>query len=232
MAAVQRSTLVVGVNGQAFERLAEILRTAHFFADYVETGAGALESIALLPFDALVVGYPLPDMAMQPFLDAVRKPDSPCRQAAVVLLASRGTQVEAEALVGRGANRVVSLENPLGQLPHALFRLLEVPPRFAVRAISRLHVQLASGTSLTLCQTENISSSGMLIRTDHGYPIGTKMDFELTLPGEGKPVRGYAVVVRHTVPHREPISGVGVRISSFDTGDKPRFEARLVQLAS
>jgi len=229
---VQRSALVVGVEPRLFERLAAILRGAKFFAEHAETGEGALESIALLPFDAILVAYPLPDMLPQPFLDALRRKGSPCQQAAVVLLSSQATVAEAEALVGKGANRALAVDGHLELLPHVLFRLLEVPPRVSMRAISRLTVQLYNGTRLTLCQTENISQNGMLLRTDQGYPVGTQMGFELVLPGEGKPVRGSAVVVRHTIPNRERISGVGVRIASFEGDGKSRFEARLAQLAS
>jgi len=111
-----------------------------------------------------------------------------------------------------------------------LFRLLEVPPRFAMRATSRLKVQLSWGTTQTICQTENISAHGMLIKTDHTYPIGTQMSFELTMPGDNAPVRGFAVVVRHTMEKRERVTGVAVRFSSFDGDDKKRFETLLAKI--
>jgi CheY-like chemotaxis protein len=230
MEAVQRSTLVVGVDEPTFEKIARVLRNAKFFADFAETGAAALESTSFLPFDAIVVGYPLADMQTQDFLDAVRKKDSPCRQAAVVLLALRGMLPEAEGFVGRGANRAVAIEEFAEQLPHALYRLLEVPPRFAMRATSRLKVQLSWGTTQRICQTENVSAHGMLVKTEQTYPIGTQMAFELSMPGDSNPVRGYAVVVRHTQETRERISGVGVRFSSFESADKKRFEALLAKL--
>ena len=230
MYGVQRSTLVVGLEEKAFEEVASVLSAAKFYADYGETATTALESIAFLPFDAIVAGYPLPDMPMTEFLAAVRRKDSPCRQAAVVLLAKQGTLNEAEEFIGKGANRVLAVQDFSEQLPHVLFRLLEVPPRFAMRATSRLKVQLSWGTSQTICQTENISAHGMLIKTDHTYPIGTKMSFELTMPGDNKPVRGYAMVVRHTMEKRERVTGVAVRFSSFDADDKKRFEGLLARL--
>ncbi|MFI5166818.1 MAG: PilZ domain-containing protein [Thermoanaerobaculales bacterium] len=228
----QRSTLVVGAEIEMFERLAPLLRSARFFADYVETGEAALESIKLLPFDAIVVTYPLPDILAQVFLDALRANDSPCRHSAVVVLAPPELRAEAEALVGRGANRVMELEDHLEHLPHVLLRLLEASPRFPIRAVSRLMIEVDNGMRLTLCQTENVSQSGMLIRTGPAYPVGTKVNFELALPGERKPVRGLGVVVRHTTPHWEKVTGVGVHFSSFEGDDKSRYEARLAQIAS
>ncbi len=232
METAQRSALVVGADADLFERLGTLLRVTRFFADYAETGESALESIAALPFDAIVVAYPLRDILVPVFLDAVRAADSPCRRSAVVLLAPADLQGEAEALVGRGANRVVTLDDHIDQLPHVLLRLFEVSPRYPVRAVSRVTVQSGLVTRLTLCQTENLSTSGMLIRTDPSLPIGTQLSFALALPGERKPVCGSAVVVRRTTPQREKVSGVGVRIASFDDDGKARYEARLASFGS
>jgi uncharacterized protein (TIGR02266 family) len=231
MDAVQRSTLVVGVEPKVFDRISKMLKINDFLSDFSETGGVALESISFLPFDAIVAACPLPDMPVSQFLDAVRGKSSPCRQSAVVLLAAPGTLPDAEALVGRGANRALSVEELDDELAHELSRLLEVPPRFPMRTVSRLKVQLSWGTSRTMCQTENVSAHGMLIKTDHPYPVGTQMAFELAMPGDAEPVRGYAVVVRQTQKTRERASGVGVRFSSFESDDKKRFEVLLQKVA-
>jgi uncharacterized protein (TIGR02266 family) len=230
MDAVQRSTLVVGVEPKVFERISKILKRNGFLSDLSETGAAALESISFLPFDAIVVAYPLPDMPVSQFLDAVRAKDSPCRHTAVILLAAVDTLPEAEALVGKGANRAFPVDEFDDALAQEFSHLIEVPPRLAMRAVSRLKVQLSWGTSQTICQTENVSTHGMLIKTDHPYPVGTQMAFELAMPGDAEPVRGYAVVVRQTEKTRERASGVGVRFSSFEGRDKVRLETLLHQL--
>ena len=231
MKGLQRSTLVVGVDEQTFVKVSKVLSAVKFFADYAENGATALESTSFLPFDAIVTGYPLPDMQMQPFLDAVRKKDSRCRRLGLVILALRGMLPEAETFVGKGANRALALEDFPDELPQALFRLLEVPPRFAMRAISCLNVQLTWGNSRTICQTENISAHGMLIKTDHPYPVGTQMAFEFAIPGESTSVRGSAVVVRQTQERRERVTGLGVRFNSFQREDQNRLAATLTELA-
>ncbi len=230
MDAVQRSTLVVGVESKVFEKISKMLKANNFLSDFFETGGVALESISFLPFDAIVAACPLPDMPVPQFLDAVRGKSSPCRQSAVVLLAAPDMLPEAEALAGKGANRALAVEE-LDELAHELTSLLEVPPRFSMRTVSRLKVQLSWGTSHTMCQTENVSAHGMLIKTDHPYPVGTQMAFELALPDDAEPIRGYAVVVRQTQKKRERASGVGVRFSSFESDDKKRFEVLLQKLA-
>ncbi len=231
MDTVQRSTLVVGVESKVFEKISTILKRNHFLADFSETGGVALESISFLPFDAIVAAFPLPDMPVSQFLEAVRAKASPCRQSAVILLASPGALPDAAALVGKGANRAFPVEEFDDDLAQELSRLLEVPPRFPMRTVSRLKVQLSWGTSHTMCQTEDVSTHGMLIKTDHPYPVGTQMAFELAMPGDAEPVRGFAVVVRQTQKKRERASGVGVRFSSFEGRDKARFETLLRKLA-
>jgi uncharacterized protein (TIGR02266 family) len=230
MQGLQRRTLVVGVDEQTFEKVSKVLSAVEFFAGYAENGAIALESTSCLPFDAIVTGYPLPDMQMQPFLDAVRKKGSPYRRLGLVILALRAMLLEAETYVGKGANYALALEDFPDELPRALFRLLEVPPRFAMRAISCLNVPLTWGASQTICQTENISAHGLLIKTDHPYPVGTQMAFELSIPGDSSPIRGYAVVVRQTLEKRERVAGLGVRFSSFHGDDRKRLEAMLTKL--
>ena len=231
MQGLQRSTLVVGVDEQTFEKVSKVLSAVKFFADYAENGATALESTSFLPFDAIVTGYPLPDMQMQPFLDAVRKKGSPYRRLGLVILALRAMLPEAETYVGKGANYALALEDFPDELPRALFRLLEVPPRFAMRASSCLNVRLTWGASQTICQTENISAHGMLIKTDHPYPVGTQMAFEFAIPGESTSVRGSAVVVRQTQEKREKVTGLGVRFSSFQREDQKHLVATLTELA-
>jgi uncharacterized protein (TIGR02266 family) len=227
MDAAQRSTLIVGLELKTYEKVAKVLKKKGFFSEPATTGGEALESISFLPFDAIVAACPLPDMPVQQLVDAARRKDSPCRQSAVVLLATPGTLAEAEALVGRGVNRVLAVEDLDDEFAQDLLGLITVPKRFPVRALSRLKVQLSWGTSQTLCQTENVSAHGMLVKTDHPYPVGTQMAFELSIPGEAEPVRGFAVVVRQTQEKRERTSGVGVRFSSFEGGDKKRLEALL-----
>jgi CheY-like chemotaxis protein len=223
MEAPNRSLLAVAISEQLFAQIDEMLRAKGFFAESVVAGHAGLELAVQLPYDAIISTLPLPDMTALDFLAAVRRPNSASRGAALVLVASDKAFGEAAALVGKGVNRVVRDSEVESTLAHELFGLLEVHPRIDIRTITRLKVQLGWGASSTLCQTVNLSASGMLIRTDQEYPYGTKLSFELTLPGESYPVRGEAVVVRHAEGYREKISGLGVRFALFARGDESRL---------
>jgi DNA-binding response OmpR family regulator len=226
----QQTALIVGFSTEQSDRLAVALRDAGLFASSAATARSALDWVALLPFDAVVMAHPLPDLASQDFIAAVRAPGSLCRQTALVIVAPTERRDEATRFLSEGGNRLVALEDGPPKVAETIRGLLQIKPRFSVRAASRLKVQLPLGTVLLLCQTENVSVSGMLLRTDQDYPLGTMLAFELRIPGESTPVRGFGVVVRHANTSRERIDGIGVRFSSFETGDKGRLEAQLSKL--
>ncbi len=230
MYGAQRNTLVVSLPRDAFDQLAKILHAARLHAEYEPTAESALEAIGFLPFDAIVVAFPLPDMPMDRFLDAVRREGATCRKAGVVLVAERDAVETAEYFLGRGANRVLTPDVLADELAHVLSRLCEVPPRVAVRGRLHLEVGFSPRAGHVICHSENISTTGMLIRSDRSYPIGTQLNFELTMPGDSTPIRGLAVVVRRTLEEREPVSGFAVQFLSFNDEDKARFHALLNRL--
>jgi CheY-like chemotaxis protein len=230
MYGAQRNTLVVGFGRESFDNLVKVLRAAKLHAEHEPTATSALEAIGFLPFDAIVAAFPLPDMEMQDFLDAVRREGSNCRKAGVVLIAPQDLFEQAQQFLGRGANRVLTPEDLTDQLPHVLSRLCEVPPRVAVRGKLRLEVGLSPRAGRRTCHSENVSFTGMLIRSDRTYPIGTQLSFELTMPGDSTPIRGLAVVVRRTLEERETVSGFAVQFLSFHDDDKTRFQHLLTRL--
>ena len=96
---------------------------------------------------------------------------------------------------------------------------------FAARTseIARVNKALEVGKRLLMCQTENVSKGGVLIRTDQRYPIGTRIAFKSTLPGDRAPVEGYLEVMRHTVPEVEKLQGIGMRFVDLRSADQKRL---------
>ena len=227
-----RSVLLVGLPRELFDELTPVLGRGHFFTEFIDAGRPALDLLSVLPYDAVIVRFPLVDVETRPFLSALRKAECPSRNVAVLLLAAPGHLEAAAELVGYGANQALPLTAPAAQIERAVAVLTGAAPRLALRAISRVKVDLSRGTKLVLCQTENISATGMLLRTDQEYPIGTEFSFELALPGIDKPIRGRAQVVRNTLQRRERVTGVGVRFQQFDGSDAQRFAGYIERLAS
>jgi len=97
-------------------------------------------------------------------------------------------------------------------------------PRLPVRIPARVQL-FADGRPLRLmAQVDNVSTSGMLLRGVTQFPVGTTFGFEMVVPGEAKPIRGTAEIMRVTDPRREDVHGVGVRFVSFEGSDRLRLE--------
>lgn len=99
--------------------------------------------------------------------------------------------------------------------------------RTAVRVMVQLDATIDDGKMARMYQTQNLSQSGMLLRTHTPLPVGTEVDIQFLFPGD--PVRskaslpggygfveGRAVVVRHTHPMKEKIKGMGLRFVGLE----------------
>ncbi len=221
----QRNILIVGVSQEEFDRVAPFLSRESFEIDRFPSGSGAIELVSLVPFEVLIVRFPLPDLEMSSFLAKVRHPTSGCLHSSLLLLTAAERAEEAKAFIGHGANRVLALEDSAETIQMTVSSLLSVAPRKAARFLARLEIKLGGANDMVLCQTENISATGMLIRTDRRYEAGTKIHFEFTLPNDERPIVGIAEAVRITTNEKEQVGGIGVRFLSFAGDSQRRFEA-------
>ncbi len=215
-----RNILLVGLEPLAFEALAPTLASSRLLADYIKSGSGAVELVSFLPFDAIVAVCPLPDIELKALVAAVRAPDSPSLRAGLVVIADDATLEEARALLGHGVNRVLTREEAPRLLPDVLGLLVEVAHRVPLRWQG--HLELPSKAELPFL-TENVSLTGMLVRSDYPYRVGMQFTFELAVPSGSGPVRGVAEVVRATLAGRDRCAGVGVRFLSFEGEGRERL---------
>jgi CheY-like chemotaxis protein len=222
-----RSVLVVNVDQELYDKVAPLLDRTDFEVDRFPRASAALDLVSRIPVDVLLVGYPLPDIAIQQFLDSIRSDSSPCRQSPLLLLAHRDALPEARRFLGRGANRVVAVEESSERLQSEVSKLLAVAPRSSLRLMVRMMVNIGEGAALELAQSENLSETGMLVRTSEVYPMGSRMTFEFHLGGDRLPIRGEGEVARHTTPGREQIRGVGIRFVSFERDGLIRLQRYL-----
>lgn len=225
--AAARNLLFVGLEFEVFERFSSARAFRDCRCDFISSGSHAAELLELLPYEGIVVAHPLPDIDTTAFLESIRRPGSGCRSAAVVLLAAGDGWDDAQGLVGSGANQVLTGQEPATALAEVLSRLFQVAPRVRARVVSRLSVPGPLGKRRLLCQTVNLSASGMLIQTNQSCEPGTELEFELALPGEQGPVRGRARVVRQTRARRERVTGLGLQFSQLSQENRQRLDAHL-----
>lgn len=219
-----RKLLILGTETPALQRVMPILQRADFEVHHAGRGAEAIGLVAHMPFDLLIVRFPLVGVRLDELIAAIRAEDGPCAAAGLLLLAEPDNVKEVGGFLGHGINRIVSLDAPIDRLLDAIADLLAVSPRRTLRALIQLELWVEQGKTKVLTITENLSPTGMLVRGGNQFPVGSRLRFELVIPGEPKPIQGEVEVARHTDTVREQLDGFGGKILSFFDNDKHRLE--------
>ena len=131
--------------------------------------------------------------------------------------------------IGRGVNRVVTLDMTEEIIDQHVADLLDVAPRAAVRFKARLTTVLDDGKIEIIGRTENVSVTGMLLETTTTLEIGQMVAFEFLANGGDDMVSGEAWVVRHAVAERGGVDGIGLRFLEFHGDGRERIEAVLTR---
>jgi DNA-binding response OmpR family regulator len=229
MAPTMQRVLILGSETPALQRVVPVLPRAELQVQQIADPDEGLARIRQRRFDLVILRYPLGSLALQDFVVSVRASASACRNAGVLVLADPDSVEEVSGFLGRGINRIVSLEVSSDRLLDAIADLLAVTPRLALRAVVQLELWLEQGAHRMLTLTQNVSSSGMLVLGGHELPVGTRITFELLLPGQLPAVCGELEVTRHADRGREQVDGFGARIVSFAGDGGERLRAFLRQ---
>ena len=108
--AIRRQVMITRVEEEPFRRMAGLLRSSGMDVHRARWDDTTLELVQSIPFDSIIVGFPVPNDALERVLDAARAEGSPCRRSGLILVADPDHGDNARALIGRGANRVVTTD--------------------------------------------------------------------------------------------------------------------------
>lgn len=219
--------LIAGADDSVVRTL--VTRPAARGADFhrVPRAGEAARVAATFEFDVVVIRYPINDASVDSILERIRSPASRSRNAGVVLLAEDRRIDDARRYIGRGASRALSLDDPPPVWGNEVFELLDVARRVELHAL----VKVEHGGVSTSCRTEDVSTSGMLLRCARKLSIGSNLSFEISVPNDHSPIRGRATVARSTDPEREDVQGYGAAFESFEDTGRSRLR-QLVQQSS
>jgi uncharacterized protein (TIGR02266 family) len=215
--------LVVGLERKLYLKLEPLLGRSLLTVDRVPRGESGLLLTGNVVFDLIVLRHPLPDMALGSFINRVHEPGAPCGAAQILVLTDDAQIALLQSMIPDGPRCVLSVNQPTKLLEQVASRLLGVTPRVAARVLVRLTVKLQEGQQLLSCQSENVSEGGMMLRTDASFPMGTHVDFELTLPGDRLPLKGEAEVARQAVADVEGVQGFGLKFLSLKSDGHSRL---------
>ncbi|HPR65476.1 MAG TPA: TIGR02266 family protein [Thermoanaerobaculia bacterium] len=225
----QKRILVGNLPQSIVEKVSSYLSRDHFSVDYLPSTKAVNALIVRVPFHLLILGIPVEDMRIEDLFHSIRTENMPCIKSPVLLLGSSSILDDYRKYIGKGASSVLDGDLESLTLVGEIGRLMEVAPRVEARLLVHMRVHMESRQGNLLCQCENISTSGMLIKTSSRYDPGTRLTFEFTMPGDRDPIQGEAEVVRHTVHPRDKVSGMGLRFISMDEDGRERLERHLSQ---
>jgi hypothetical protein len=221
MKTTPEAALIVGpIQEDHVEAIRTLLDPAGIAVLAEPSHAAALDRIAWFPFAYIISS--LPTVAPIDYLESVRASGSLCRNAGLVLLVSDDQEEAASTFVGRGANRVVPLSGIGMQLPLVVSELGVVSERTKVSLV--VEAELGDGQRCEEWQSENISATGMLLRTTSEQAEGSELVLHFNLPGDDLPIHVQAEVVRRTTFAREDFTGAGVRFLRFVGEGQHRLE--------
>jgi uncharacterized protein (TIGR02266 family) len=225
--AIKQQVLVVGSDTEALQRILPVLQKHSVDLHRQQAGEAALNAIQNLSVvDLVFVSYPLPDMKFGDFVIAVTGIVSPTRPPQIIVLVSKADVAGVAGHVGHGV-QVLPADLPANVLERATAKFLRKAPRNATRIMVKMVVTLGVGKVMRMAQSVNLSASGMLIRTNEHYPLGSEVALEFALPGTPEPVQAEAQVVRHAVPDREGVTGMGLKFTGLTPEHKTRLERYL-----
>ncbi len=224
-----RSVLLVGSPGHGLAHLQAPLQRFAFVVAHAPNVELAIGRVSATRFDVVVMDSQGDEEAVRRLAAAMRGAGSPSSASGLVALAPPERLRELGRLVGRGVNKVLSIRESPEVVALVANRLGSTRHSLAERFPIRLEVACQVDGSWHAFRTENVSASGMLIRTDAEVAPATRFRFRLaTVDGA---IEGEAKVVRITDAGREAVRGIGVRFASLD-GDGRRRLADLLRTLS
>jgi hypothetical protein len=211
--------IAVGAQGGLLSKIDPILERSNLTVHRVPLGRSALKMIQAKRPRLVVVAFPLLDLRLDDFLKSLAATGPAAKGPAIALLADEHLLSELEPHLDEH-HRFLPADMEPEELQTGILELIGDTTRVAPRLMLRLEVQLGAGKLLRMCQTDNISESGMLVRLQEAIPVGSEVRLAISLPSSVDPVHVKAEVVRHTNPDRESVQGLGLRFVEFDGQDE------------
>ena len=224
---LEKRVLSVGIEKKALGRLAAHLEPARYANETAPTARSALALLTEIRFDLVVLAHPQAGLELRRFLTELRRSDSESRTAKVLILAAEPLHPELHGLRERSVEIISSGETLIGDLAT---KVLSGDRRVPVTVMVRLEADLPYGRSKRICQSENLSLSGMLVRTEDTLPIGTSVLTRFTVPGAAEPIQAQSRVVRLTAAGEVP--GIALHFEKITSKDRSRLERFLAAHSS
>lgn len=194
--------------------LAPLLARFSVEALRVPTAELALEVAEDLSVDLVVLDYPIPNMRVDHFVSRVGRSQLGTKGTRVLLLALE-RDLERLSRYGDPMVSFLAVDRPASEVELDLEGHLRRAPRLPGLNMVRIMAESGGAKTHRYLQTDNVSESGMFVRSREVLERGTRFQFELTLTDTQLPIRGVGEVVRVAGEH-ESRKGFGARFVRLD----------------
>lgn len=207
-----------------FGEIEPLLSRTDLDVSHVRSGQHALTLAHKLAYDLILSQHPLADVGLKELLAGLRSSASASHVSPVLIL-TRETRLDSMAEFLDGVTvQACCIDVAPEQLERALVELVGLAIRVNARVLVEMEVGLEGGAKNRVCQTVNLSESGLLIRSLQPPPLGEQIPMKLHLPDRFEPIRVLGEVVRHTGPEEE-VRGAGLRLLRVDAANEERLAA-------
>ncbi len=160
---------------------------------FAETNDDIMRRHIELTADLVITTFNSSDLSAESLFSMIKQ--SPDLKHALLILAVESTPGMQERARMSGANVILSLPISPEQLDAKIHELLNIAPRKAYRIVFNLSVDGKFKNRPFLCTSENVSVSGMLIRTRESMEPGHRVACSFYLP-DGTRVEASGLVAR------------------------------------
>ncbi len=254
LSAMAKNIAIIDDNKLLRVMLTDVLSDAGFSVVSYATAEQALEGLWSHPVDAVVTDLYLPQMNGFDLVRELRTRAWASGLPCIAISAVDWPREQVEAFVAASpsmlmrkpfdAHRLIeSIETMLRQqhgpakdrvidaTPHAgalaKLELTNDDQRGAERTPVRLAVKLKSAAEVVIEYSENLSHSGIFVRTQEPLPLDTHVELELTLPYREGPVALEGTVVRSISPSSAQARTNGAGMAIALTGVPPNIRSEL-----
>ena len=221
----QKKILAIVAQQDIYDKVSPVLSRDSLDVSRAANATSSLILATNVAYDLIIAEYPLPDLSIVDFLGILRAPTLPCANSPIVLIASDDHVASVRTHVKSDDSITVLSQSSAAE--HLQRSLAEGLSNVAVRKDSRLLVQIETqmdaGSLMRVCQTSNLSESGMLLHTSRVFPVDTEAAIAFNLPGDPRTIEGSVKVVRHADPDKETVSGMGVHFTQLGGSSREKL---------
>ena len=221
----KQKVLVIVPQPTLYNKLEPILKRDTVEVSRSNNATSSLILATNVTYDLILAEYPLPDLSIVDFLGILQAPTLPSAESQILLLTKDDEVASVKQHVDGDVRVNVVPQSASAQYLHSALAgsLSGVAERKKGRLMIQLEARLGAGKLMRVCQTSNVSESGLLIHTTRLMPLDTEIDISFYLPGDPRPIDGTVKVVRHSDPTREESSGMGVQFTHLPTAARDKL---------